>query len=548
MTKNIKFFAALLALVLFALSSAFAPPSAADASVGAARRRQVAPAQERRGLTPQEARGKAIYLRGESASGREITADLGDISVPASTVTCAGCHGPRGEGKTEGGVTAGGLAWAHLTKSDGHTHPTGRKHGPFDETSFKRSVTGGVDPAGNTMLVAMPRYRISSEELSNVIAYLKRIETESDPGLTETEIKVGTILPRQGQLSEMGAAMRDMLAAYFDDVNGRGGIYNRRVELRVAEVGADAAATSAAARRLAEREQLFAFVGGISAGADKELAALAGEMEIPFIGPSTLLPEHASPVNRQVFYLLPGLGEQARALVNFAASNPALRASRVVILHSDSGLAETTAAAIEDQARRRGLKPIFRERYPRSALDARQLVRKLKGENTDAFFFLGAGGEEAALIREASAAGWTPNFFLLGALTGEGLIEAVTPSLQDKVFVAFPTVPADITPAGLAEFRSLQAKHKFAARHTASQLAAFGAAKIFVEALRRAGRDLSRERLVTALEGFYDYETGVTPRITFGPNRRVGAAGANVLKVDAQKKEFAAAGGWVKSY
>ncbi|MCA1613929.1 MAG: c-type cytochrome, partial [Acidobacteria bacterium] len=220
MTKNIKLFAALLALALFPASYASAPSPAAHAAGGEARQlQQAAPAaQERRGLTPQEARGKAIYLRGESPSGREITATLADISVPAATVTCAGCHGSRGEGKTEGGITAGGLVWAHLTKPDGHTHPSGRKHGPFDEKSFMRSVTGGVDPSGNTMLVAMPRYRISTEDLSDVIAYLKRIEAEIDPGLTETEIKVGTILPAKGQLSETGAAMRDVLAAYFDDL------------------------------------------------------------------------------------------------------------------------------------------------------------------------------------------------------------------------------------------------------------------------------------------------------------------------------------------
>jgi hypothetical protein len=59
---------------------------------------------------------------------------------------------------------------------------------------------------------------------------------------------------------------------------------------------------------------------------------------------------------------------------------------------------------------------------------------------------------------------------------------------------------------------------------------------------------LSREKLITALEGLYDFETGLTPRITFGPNRRVGAAGASILKIDTEKKEFAPAGGWVKAF
>ena len=42
---------------------------------------------------------------------------LGDFDVPASTLNCAGCHGLRGEGKTEGGVTAGNLTWTNLIKA-----------------------------------------------------------------------------------------------------------------------------------------------------------------------------------------------------------------------------------------------------------------------------------------------------------------------------------------------------------------------------------------------------------------------------------------------
>ena len=72
-------------------------------------------------LTPSERRGKEIYLRGTSSSGREITGRIGEIDVPASTVSCAGCHGLRGEGKTEGGVSAGNLTWPHLVKPYGHT-------------------------------------------------------------------------------------------------------------------------------------------------------------------------------------------------------------------------------------------------------------------------------------------------------------------------------------------------------------------------------------------------------------------------------------------
>ena len=87
-------------------------------------------------------------------------------------------------------------------------------------------------------------------------------------------------------------------------------------------------------------------------------------------------------------------------------------------------------------------------------------------------------------------------------------------------------------------------RYKFAPRHLTSQLNAYAAAKIFTEGLKRAGRDLSREKLITALEGLYEYNTGVTPSITFGPNRRVGAMGAYVLSIDPAKREFVSSG-WV---
>ncbi|MCA1594083.1 MAG: ABC transporter substrate-binding protein [Acidobacteria bacterium] len=497
--------------VLLAGYSATAPRAAQQSP-----QRSQADAEQARALVPQERRGKAIYLRGESSSGKEITAVVGEVDLPASTLPCAGCHGLRGEGKTEGGVTAGSITWANLTKPYGHTHPSGRKHGPFNEASFIRATVNGYDPAGNELAVVMPRHKMSPADMADLIAYLKRIEFDRDPGLADTAIKVGSILPSKGPLADTGAAIRDVLTAYFDQVNARGGVFSRKIELRVADMGTDAAATAANARRLIEQEEIFAVVGGVSAGADDQLAAVAREMEIPIIGPATLMPRHASPLNRYIFYLLPGLAEQSRALCNFAASLPELKNSRVVILYRDSEIVREAAAAAENQARRSGWSSVVKQAYPPMPSEVLQLVQRLKEEKADAVFFLGGGGEEATLIRAAAAVNWTPHIFLLGALMGKDLVGAVPSTFKGKVFVAFPTAPTDITPEGVAEFRTLQEKYKFAPRHAASQLAAFAAAKIFVEGLQRAGQNLSREKLITALEGLNNYDTGVTLVVVSG--------------------------------
>lgn len=537
MKTKVKIFV-VIACALLALVAAASSPT-----TSAAQETKPAPASPVRTLNAQERRGRAIYLRGESTSGREISAMVGDLDVPSSTVTCAGCHGARGEGKTEGGVTAGNLTWANLLKPYGHTHPTGRKHGPFDEAAFVRALTDGVDPAGNTMLNAMPRFKMSPEDVADLIAYVKRIEDDRDPGISDASVKVGTILPSKGSLAELGAAMRDVLAAFFEDVNARGGIYNRRVELQVAESGNSAAQSAESARMLVHEGQVFALVGGLSAGADKELASLAEGDEVPFVGPSTLLPQTGFGANRYIFYLLPGMAEQARALVNFASQRQATAKSGVALVYSEGEIGEAAANAAAAQCEKVGCGELKKLSYARGKFDAPALARSLKGAGV--VFFFGSAGDEAAFIKEAAA--WGPDIFLLGTLTGRDLAASVPQSFGGKVFLAFPTVPADVTPEGVSELRALASKYKFEVRHAAAQLSALAAAKVLAEGLKRGGRDVTREKLVTSLEGLYDYETGLTPRLTFGPNRRVGASGAYVVTIDAVRKEFVPAGGWIKA-
>jgi ABC-type branched-subunit amino acid transport system substrate-binding protein len=509
---------------------------------------QSSPTSSFNALTLQEQRGKAIYRRGVNSSGREIVALMGEIEVPAPRLTCAGCHGAQGEGKTEGGVTAGQLTWAHLTKPYGHIHPSGRKHGPFNELSFTRAVMNGTDPAGNPLLVPMPRYRMTQDEMADLIAYIKRLSADSDPGVTEQKIIIGSVIPNSGPLAETGAAMRDVLTAYFNEINNGGGIYNRKIELRVVDSRTDAGATAAAAvEEFATREQVFAFVGGLSAGADKELAALAARREIPFIGPGTLQPVAGIPVNRQVFYLQPGVMEQARALINFAASRQGLTKMRAAVVAYESELTLAASAACEEKAKKIGWANIDRYVYRVGDFNASQLVRKLGSSGTGVVFFFGHSGDEAAFIKEATAAKWTPHIFLLGALVGRDLLSASSQEFTDKLFLAFPTVPGDITLSGMSELRALHEKYKIAPRHIASQLAAFAAAKVFIEALKRAGQGVTREKLIAALENLYEFETGVAPRLTFGPNQRVGATGAYIISIDAGKKQLVPMGGWVSA-
>lgn len=207
-------------------------------------------------LTAEQRRGKEIYQSGKSRSGQEIIAIAASIEIPAQSMTCASCHGSRGEGLSEGGVSAGSLTWSNLTNSTGHIHSSGRRHRPFNERSVATATINCVDPDGHKLMAAMPCYRISPQDMTDLIAYLKRIETDVSPGITETSITIGAVIPTQGPLAEVGAAMSAMLTAYSEELNRQGGIHQRKITWQFADMVMDPAITVGNMKRLVESGQV----------------------------------------------------------------------------------------------------------------------------------------------------------------------------------------------------------------------------------------------------------------------------------------------------
>ena len=498
-------------------------------------------------LTPQERRGKQIYVQGTSSSGREILAYLGDASleVPGSAMACANCHALNGEGKPEGGVIPSNLTWEVLTKPYGVTDPGGRRHPPYTERALELAITRGLDPAGNKLQNVMPRYQMAREDMADLIAYLKRLGSDRDPGITETSLNIGTIVPTRGELAGVGQAIKAVLTAFFNEVNSQGGIYNRKIELKFVETAETPANTTANVRRFIQGEQVFAITSAFTAGADREITSLMGELEVPMIGPLTLYPQVSHPLNRHVFYLYSGMDGQARALVNFVSQQSPNHKAGVLLLYPEGEMSAGVSEAIKDQCQKSGCGQLQAEGYQRANFDAPALVRKLSQTGKEIVFFLGSGEEAVLLMKEADKLHWSPSLYLPGA-AGSGILDAPK-SFNRKIFLSFPTAPADQTKEGINEFRALAAKYSLPTNHLAAQLSAYSGARILVEGLKRAGKDVSREKLIETLEGLNQYTTGLTPAVTFGPNRRIGAMGAYIVTIDLEKREFLLAGPWVNT-
>ncbi len=259
--------------------------------------------------------GRRLYRDGIGTDGESIVAVIGSpgVEVPGTAVACVRCHGEDGRGRPEGGVSPSDLTWQALTRPYDVTHPSGRRHPPYDARRLVRAVTMGLDPAGNELHVAMPRFRLSQADAAALTAYLRALEVDVDPGIEDDRLVLGTLLPLYGPRADMGQAALAVLRAWTDEINRAGGIYGRRLELRAVDAPDEPADRVLALDRLLAAQPVFALVVPYTAGAEAEIAARAATAELPVIAPLTgTSPTSVTPGERALDRRLERLSRQVQ--------------------------------------------------------------------------------------------------------------------------------------------------------------------------------------------------------------------------------------------
>ena len=497
-------------------------------------------------LSEQALRGKQIYVAGESESGAPINAIVsrGGTAISASILPCIGCHGDDGKGRPEGGVVPSDITWNKLTATYGHEHAYGRTHPAFDERSVAVAIIAGVDPASNSLDTAMPRYDMSETDMADLIAYLQHIEDDFDPGLTEDTIRIGTILPMEGSLQGLGMAMKQVLDAYFKDINASGGIHGRNIELVVADYKSDAAQGAWQARDLLQQQSVFAMVSGYAAGIETQVAKLAEELEVPIIGPHTQLPQEGNGLDRHSFYLIGGLIQQAAVLARYGGSAKERGSRQIAVVRPVGQIYDLALERVQSEFEAKGETVTLPLMYQPPFFDATDVAQVLSVKGIDTVIFFGPAPDLKRLASEASELDWHPDLLLPGVFAGKSMLE-ISEQFAGRVFVAYSSMPSDHTARGVQQFEKLHSDHGIDYQHSTAQISAYVAAEVLVEGLKRAGKALSREKLLTALESLADFQPGLMPPISYNRSRRIGAFGGYVVILDLQNKSFGEASNWI---
>lgn len=126
-----------------------------------------------------------------------------------------------------------------------------------------------------------------------------------------------------------------------------------------------------------------------------------------------------------------------------------------------------------------------------------------------------------------------------------GIPPASRKQLPADTRIAFATPLGRVARNAQAAFAKTRARAGNDKAAVLAEADAYSAAALMVEALMRAGRDVSREGLIETLEAVRGFEGAMTPPLTFGPNRRVGSRGAEIVAYDPATGTLATSGVWI---
>jgi ABC-type branched-subunit amino acid transport system substrate-binding protein len=355
-----------------------------------------------------------------------------------------------------------------------------------------------------------------------VIALLLSSPAHAASGVTPTEITVGTHVDLSGPLSPVGAAVRNGLTMAFDEINARGGEWGRRLQLVVADNDYDPQRAIAATRTTLSPDGIFAIlcpVGTPPVAAAMPVFVNAGVLHL---FPFTSADDTYIPSQPLEFALDLPVAEQTRIGLRDLLD---LRGNlRVGVLYRDDAFGRAAQAGADKEMERRRLKLPVAARYAPGAASFTRQLAQLRAGGADIVVLGGVAQEAFAAMNGARARHWFPVF-----LCPSACYVPQVPTLGGRAvsgLYAIATTPIPYPDAADAALRAWTQRYqrRFGSVASADALRAYLDARLFAEALRRTGPDLTQARFVRALQtvrGWRDPQFGGVP-VDFTPRDHLG--------------------------
>jgi ABC-type branched-subunit amino acid transport system substrate-binding protein len=333
-------------------------------------------------------------------------------------------------------------------------------------------------------------------------------------GVTDTEIHIGQWGPQTGPAAPWGAVARGT-DAYFKMINAEGGIHGRKLIHHMFDDAYNPAKTKAGVKELQEGTGIFAWVSGVGTAPGLAVRDYLMERKIPWVGPSSGSIHWIDPANRYLFPVYPLYYIEAKALVRYAVEELGLK--RVAIAYQNDDYGKNGVLGAEKELITQGLKMVAKVPVEVKDTDMKPHVMKLRQAKPDAVLLWVAPGAAVRIVGTAKQMKLNPQWMSTSTCSDFPLMMHISKGLWQGVIAAtFGELPDSQSPLML-KYKA-DAYGKFAAK--GERWGLFYTAGIFfseplVEGIKRAGRDLTRESFVKAMEGIKGFQ-GIGGEVSYG--------------------------------
>ena len=368
------------------------------------------------------------------------------------------------------------------------------------------------------------------------------------PGVTADKILIGYTMPMSGPVGYIGGQTALGVEAVFEKYNEQGGIYGRKLELITYDSGFDPAQALANYRKLILEDEVFCILFGFGMFT-RPAYPFFEEQGVPWLFPMAPPNDMMFPAKKYLFSLFPTTATQVRTMVKWTADQGKYK--RLAVIYGDSASGKTGLDQVIIELEGTNVELVASEAIKNDANSAAVQVAKVAKADPDMVMIMGMVHAPAVLsVKEMKKLNLDTEIMLAMPITGvntikmmedidiEGLFGSWWGSYGDRDRNNWTPEMVELGDRLLESYPG-----EFNADNVTGSIEHGLSVELFVEGLKRTGKNLTREGLIEALESLEDYNTGKGSVATFSPTRREGVAGGVILQV--QGGDFVPVSDWI---
>ena len=343
----------------------------------------------------------------------------------------------------------------------------------------------------------------------------------AEPGVTDSKITLGMSAPFSGPNGAYGIDMRTVIQTYFDQVNKGGGVNGRKLELIELDDGYETERTVANTKTLINEKNVFALLAYYGSSPTTEaMNTVFGPARVPLVGTisgaGTLRESLAqNPSNRQMFNVRASYADETDAIVNQLVS---LGLKSIAVFYQNDGFGKSGLEGVTAALKKHNLAPSAVGTVERNSVEVGPAVTAIGKAKPQAVVMVTLYKPTAAFVRAMKKAGQNPMFMTLSPVGTEQLVQELGPEARGiGISQVMPYPWNDIVPM-VRDYQKLVGSK---GGYSYYGIEGYATARIMVDALRRAGKDLTREKLFAALESTNTDLGGF--RLSYSPTSRLGS-------------------------